>query len=277
MRLGGMVFGDVSTPLKWVNALKDMGYRAAYCPVDAKASATTITDYKTAAEESDIIIAEVGAWKNTLSPDAKIRNEAIEYAKTQLDLADRIGAVCCVNIAGGCGEQWDGPHPDNLTLATFHRVVEMVQGIIDSVEPRNAVYTLEPMPWVFPHTPNSYLDLVKAIDRKSFAVHLDPVNMINSPVIYLQNANFLNECFDKLGPHIVSVHVKDILLSGKLTTHLDEMRPGLGELSYKTFITRMNLLHADMPFMLEHMSEETDYRIASDFLRGVAKELDIVI
>ena len=85
MRLGGMVFGDVSTPLKWVHAVKDMGYHAAYYPVDAKTDIKTIAAYKAAAEESDIIIAEVGAWKNTLSPDAKIRNEAIEYAKTQLE------------------------------------------------------------------------------------------------------------------------------------------------------------------------------------------------
>jgi hypothetical protein len=31
-----------------------------------------------------------------------------------LALADEIGSLCCVNISGSRGSQWDGPHPDNL-------------------------------------------------------------------------------------------------------------------------------------------------------------------
>ena len=38
MRLGGPVFGDCSTPERWVGALRDAGFRAAYCPVSADAS-----------------------------------------------------------------------------------------------------------------------------------------------------------------------------------------------------------------------------------------------
>jgi hypothetical protein len=55
------------------------------------------------------------------------------------------------------------------------------------------------MPWIFPTSPDSYLELMKAIDRKGFGVHLDPVNMINSPERYINNAAFLEDCFDKLG------------------------------------------------------------------------------
>ena len=277
MRLGGMVFGDISTPEKWIAAVKGMGYRAAYCPVDAAADAKTVAAYRKAAEEADIIIAEVGAWSNTLSADPDIRKKAMDHCKRQLDLAERLGARCCVNIAGGCGDQWDGPHPDNLRKETFDRIVELVREIVDAVKPEHAVYSLEPMPWVFPHTADSYLDLIRAIDRKTFGVHLDPVNMINSPVIYMDNAAFLRDCFAKLGDRIVSIHAKDITLSGKLTVHLDEARPGDGNLCYKTFLTEANRLHPDMPFMLEHMSQEEDYRIASAYVRKVAAEIGIVL
>ncbi len=277
MRLGGMVFGDTSTPDKWIAAVKDMGYRAAYCPVDASADDKTVAAYRRAAEAADIVIAEVGAWSNTLSADSDVRKKAMDHCKRQLDLAERIGARCCVNIAGGCGEQWDGPHLDNLSNGTFERIVELVREIVDAVGPEHAVYTLEPMPWVFPHTADSYLDLIRAIDRKSFAVHFDPVNMVNSPVIFLDNAAFLNDCFDKLGNRMVSIHAKDITLSGKLTVHLDEARPGDGGLCYKTFLTRANALHSDMPFMLEHMTQEEDYRIASVYVRKVAGENGIML
>ena len=118
---------------------------------------------------------------------------------------------------------------------------------------------------------------MKAIDRKGFGVHLDPVNMINSPERFLDNVAFLGECFDKLGDYILSVHAKDITLSGKLTVHLDEARPGDGSLCYRTFLNRMNRLHPDTPFMLEHMTQETDYRIAAAYVRGIAAELNITV
>lgn len=277
MRLGGMIFEDASTPAKWVKAVEKMGYRAAYCPIDATADAGTVAAYRRAASESDIVIAEVGAWSNPLSPDPAVAAKAMEHCKRQLDLAERIGALCCVNIAGSCGDVWDGPHRDNLKKETFDRIVTDTQAIIDAVSPAHATYSLEPMPWIFPTSPDSYLELMKAIDRKGFGVHLDPVNMINSPERYINNAAFLEDCFDKLGDHILSVHAKDITLSDKLTTHLDEARPGDGGLCYRTFLDRMNRLHPDTPFMLEHMTQEADYRIASEYVRKVGAELGLSI
>ena len=37
------------------------------------------------------------------------------------------------------------------------------------------------MPYLLPDSPDSYLALLEAVDRERFAVHLDPVNMINTP------------------------------------------------------------------------------------------------
>jgi hypothetical protein len=36
---------------------------------------------------------------------------------------------------------------------------------IDAVKPRRTFYTLEAMPWIFSDTPDSYLELMRAIDR----------------------------------------------------------------------------------------------------------------
>ena len=35
------------------------------------------------------------------------------------------------------------------------------------------------MPWTLPDSPDSYLELMGAIDRRQFAVHFDPTNLIN--------------------------------------------------------------------------------------------------
>lgn len=271
MRLGGPVFGDCSTPELWVSAVRKHGYRAVYCPVGDKADAETIRAYEAAARKADIIISEVGAWSNPLSPNDEVRIPALELCKKRLALADEIGAMVCVNIVGSRGEQWDGPHEDNFTPETFDMIVEMVRDIIDSVQPKRAFYALETMPWMMPDSPDCYLEILKAIDRKQCGVHFDPVNMICSPRRYFANADFLRECFAKLGPYIKTCHAKDITLSGKLTTHLDETRPGLGRLDYGVFLRELDKLHPDTPIMVEHLPNEEEYALAIEHIRSVAQ------
>jgi sugar phosphate isomerase/epimerase len=272
MRLGGPIFTKYTNPDQWLAALRQQGYTAAYCPVTGEADSTTIQAYAQAAQQANIIIAEVGAWSNPLSPDEATHRQALAHCQSQLALADEIGARCCVNIAGSCGQQWYAPHPDNLTPDTFDRIVETVRTIIDAVKPKRTFYTLEPMPWIYPDSPDSYLVLLEAIDRPHFAVHLDPVNMINSPHRCFHNAAFLRECFNKLGPYIRSCHAKDIAISEKLTVHLDEVRPGLGQLDYRVFLQELDRLDPDTPLMVEHLETAEEYTLAADHIRSIAQQ-----
>jgi sugar phosphate isomerase/epimerase len=278
MRLGGPVYVSFDKdPEGWANAHRLAGYRAAYVPLKPDADDATIARFQQVCADYDLVIAEVGAWSNPISPDAEIRTAAREKCVRALELAERVGARCCVNIAGAMGEQWDGPHPDNLTDATFDRIVASVRDIIDAVGPTTTFYTLEPMPWIYPDSPDSYLRLIEAVDRERFAVHLDPVNMINSPERCFKNADFLRECFARLGPRTVSIHAKDINLSGKLTVHLDEARPGLGVLDYETFLTEADKLDADVPFLLEHLPAAEDYAEAAAYVRAVAARIGVTL
>jgi len=277
MRLGGPVFGDDLSPDAWVAALQRNNYRAAYCPVTASDSEDRLQAYVQAARQADIVIAEVGTWSNPLSACAEERQQALEKCKEGLALAERVGARCCVNIAGSRGEQWDGPHPTNLTGETFDLIVDSVREIIDAVQPQRTFYTLETMPWIYPDSPDSYLRLLRAIERSQFAVHLDPVNLICSPQRFFDNSNFIRECFAKLGPHIKSCHAKDIALASRLTVHLDEVRPGLGSLNYDTFLSELAALDADTPLMLEHLANEEEYALAAAHIRAVAAEVNITL
>ncbi len=274
IRLGGPVFEKYKDPVSWIAALKKLGYSAAYCPVGADAADDVVKAYEQAAKEANIIIAEVGAWSNPISPDEKTRKEARQKCRQQLHLADRIGARCCVNIAGSRGEEWDGPSAKNLTDETFEMIVETTRGIIDDVKPTRTYFTLETMPWAYPDSPDSYLRLFKAIDRKRFAVHLDPVNIVSSPQRYFGNGRLIKECFKKLGPQIKSCHGKDILLDKKLTTHLDEVRPGLGGLDYVTFLKELSRF-PDVPLMLEHLPNAEEYRLAAEYVRSVGKKAGV--
>ncbi len=275
IRLGGPVFEKYDSPDTWVKSVQREGYTAAYCPVNAKTGSEAIKAYQQAAKEADIVIAEVGAWSNPMDPDDEKRKQALEKCKTQLALADEIGANCCVNISGSVGEKWDGHHPGNLTDETFDLIVETTRQIIDAVKPKRSYYTLETMPWAYPDSPDSYLRLLKAMDRKRFAAHMDPVNIVSSPQRYYNNGALIRECFEKLGPHIKSCHAKDIIMRQKLTVHLDEIRPGLGNLNYAVYLREAAKL--DVPVMLEHLPSAEEYRKAAEYVREVAEEEMILI
>jgi len=151
IRLGGPVYDKYTDPDAWIKFLKKYGYRAAYCPVGPDAQHDEIQAYKQTARKNEIVISEVGAWSNPISPDEQVKKEAIEKCIKALELAEKIEANCCVNISGSLNiEKWAGPHPENLSDDTFDLVVETTRKIIDAVKPEKTYFALEPMPWSFP-------------------------------------------------------------------------------------------------------------------------------
>ena len=59
--------------------------------------------------------------------------------------------------------------------------------------------------------------------------------------------------------------------------HLDEVRPGLGNLDYRTFLTELVKLDPDTPLMLEHLKGEDEYAAAAEHVRGVARECGVAL
>ena len=274
MRLGGPLFGEYTEPEPWIHALRRLGYSACFCPVYSTQKDSTIQAFVKAARAANIVIAELSAWCNPLSPDDTIRRPAISLCEAQLALADRVGAVCCVGVGGSRAPQWDEPHPDNLTCYTFELVVETVQQIIDAVRPKRTFYTLATMPFAYPDSADSYLRLIKAVDRKCFGVHLDPVNLINSPQRFYDNNLLIRDCFAKLGPYIKSCHAKDVILAPQRLVHLDECRPGQGGLDYRVYLKELNKLDPNTPLMLSGLASEAEYAAAASHVRAIGEEVE---
>lgn len=277
IRMGGPVFGKYSDPDEWAEAVQKAGYTAAYCPLKPDAGDDLVNLYRKSALQNGIIISEVGAWSNPLSPDAPTAAAAIQKCIGSLELADRIGASCCVNISGSRNEKhWAGPHPANLTADTFGLIVETVRKIIDAVKPVRSWYTLEAMPWTYPDSADAYLRLIKAIDRKQFAVHFDPVNLVVSPQVLYSNGEMIRDAFRKLGRWMKSCHAKDVSIrEDTYLPQLDEVRPGLGLLDYRTFLKELAALD-NVPLMLEHLKSEEDYALAAGHIKQVSAELNLI-
>ena len=260
MRLGISTALEHRTPEEWAEKMVSLVCRAVIFPVDYIAPENLIADYLREAERNNLLIAEVGIWRNVFAADPGERQEARKRAVGQLRLADEIGAICCVNVAGTFGGPiWDGGYRDNFTKEAWNNLVSYTRELIDEVQPKRVKYSIEPMPWMYPTGPDEYLELVKDIDRENFGIHFDFVNMINSPQRYFYMNEFMQECFDKLGDSILSCHLKDIRLRKELTFQLEETCCGKGVLDIEKYISFMNSYNRDMPVIIEHLDTDEDY------------------
>jgi sugar phosphate isomerase/epimerase len=278
MRLGGGIVKEYKNPEQWISLVKELGYSAVISPINSGASKEEIAAYKDIAKQNDVTIAEVGAWSNPISPDDETRKKALQYIKNQLAFADEIGALCCVNICGSRGEVWDGFYSDNYTEETYALIIDSVREIIDTVKPVNTFYTLEPMPWMHPDSPEDYLQMIKDVDRPAFAVHLDYANMINSVERYKNITAFITHCYKLLGPYIKSIHAKDVLLANfKLPCNINEVAPGQGIIDHGVVLRLTQELSDDMPLMTEHLSTHEQYYDAAAFIRKIGEQEGINI
>jgi sugar phosphate isomerase/epimerase len=220
----------------------------------------------------NVVIAEVGAWSNMLDPDSAVRAANLRKVAVQLALADAVGARCCVNIAGSFNPKiWYGPHPKNLSREFFDATVANCRRVIDEAAPKRSRFTIEMMGWALPDGPDSYLRLIKAVDRKAFGVHLDVCNGINSPQRFYENAAFITECFRKLGPWVVSCHAKDLQWIVELNVHFREVIPGRGQIDYATYLQCLSRLGRDTPLMLEHLRTSEEYDEGREYILKVGK------
>ena len=120
MRIGGGIGKPYSNPEQWYELIRELGYRAVLAPIDYRASKEKRQAYLQCAKEHDLVIGEVGVWRNVISIDNDERKAAMDYCKNQLELADELDANCCVNITGSRGETWDGFYRDNYSRIPMH-------------------------------------------------------------------------------------------------------------------------------------------------------------
>jgi sugar phosphate isomerase/epimerase len=273
MRLGGPIFVKSDDPAILAREHRRLGYRAAYAPEVTLKDKEKIKAIVKEFASQDVAIAEVGAWVNMLDPNPEKRRKNLEYVTERLALAEELGARCCPDIAGSFNpDVWYGPHPDNFSPRFFDATVENARKVIDAVKPTRTTFTIEMMGWCPPTGPDEYLKLIKAIDRKAFAVHMDVCNVINSPYRMYNNSAVIRECFAKLGPWIKSCHAKDLAWVIELQVHFQEVIPGRGLMDYRTYLTELARLKTDTPLMLEHLKTAEEYDEGRNYILNVARK-----
>jgi len=280
IRLGGPLMGlQTQDPREIARAHKDYGFTAAYCPDPLTVEQSDpVREVREGFAAEDVVIAEVGAWCNMIAAEEERRATNQQYVRDRLALAEEVGARCCVDFVGSVAPGTDyGPDPRNLAREGFDLTVETVRKIIDAVQPKRTKFCLEMMQWVLPDNVQVYKELIEAVDRPAFAVHLDPVNIIVSPRMYFDTASVLKECFRVLGPWVVSCHAKDLTLHGDLALHFDEVPMGQGNMDYTAYLKGLDALPGEVPLMLEHLETQEQYAAARDHVMQVAREAGVTL
>lgn len=273
---GQVGYREIDDPEILAQAHKRLGYTAAFAPAGKAGDAARVNAIRKAFADAGVLLAEVGAWENMMTPDAAARKKNVEYNIEQMALADEIGAVCCVDVAGSFdGATLSGPHPKNLSKEFFDGTVENCRKILDTAKPKRSKYSIEMKGWNIPDGPDSYLALIRAVDRPQFGVHMDICNVINSPTRYYNSGAFIQETFKKIGKWVLSCHGKDLKWPPEQNVHFVEVPPGDGGIDYRAYVREIAKTGA--PLLLEHFLTNEDFQRGARYVKKVGAELGIEI
>jgi sugar phosphate isomerase/epimerase len=274
--LGGPIFLKSDDPAELAREHRRLGYSAAYCPKTSVDDTAHVRAIEQAFAAENVVISEVGVWLNMLDPDTEKRRDNIAHVTKGLALADGVGARCCVDIAGSYNPKvWYGPHPKNLSREFFDATVQNCRKVIDAVKPKRTKFTIEMMGWSWPEGPDQYRELIKAVDRPAFGVHLDVCNIINSPQRFYNNRAVIRECISKLGQWIASCHAKDLDWIPEMNVHFAEVIPGRGSIDYREYLLGLRDLPQQPPLMLEHLKTADEYAEGKAHILKVGAEAGV--
>lgn len=267
-------------PMEIVKYCKEKGYTATIAPKVSLDDTKGINRIRQIFKENNIMIAEVGYWDNLVDTDKDTRAYHRQKIVESLALADELGARCAVDIFGSyCHGNGNTKHTaENFSDKAFEEAVEMARYFIDMVKPITTYFTYEIFPFNVVDSPEMIYKLIKAVDRKMFGVHLDLVNLINSPRAYFSSGDIMRECIKLFGDKIVAAHAKDVKMKEPaISVILEEVVAGTGALDIASFVRELHKLPHEVPLILEHLVTEQEYDTAAAHYRHAALQEGIKI
>jgi len=214
---------------------------------------TGIKSVAEAFHSRNLQIAVLGCYIDMVTPDLSAREVALQRHEAHLDIADHFAC-------GIVGTETGSPLPYleksangreeafRVALSSLLRLIrkaEEVPGVIVGVEAvadHHALSSAEHM-----------RQLIDTAASDSLGVIFDPVNLVPKQGVANMD-DFLDDCFEKFGKHIVAVHAKDyhMVKEGDVQRKVDPMPAGHGELDWQGVLRRLkDYGKADVPILLE--------------------------
>jgi len=275
---------EVTGPGELVRKHREAGLTAAFTMPEYffEATDSMVRELKAALEQHDVIIFEVGGYRNLLHTDESKRQENIKLIAESMEYAERIGCPMVGTISGSRNSQeneWRdnyAVHPDNWTLETWNLLIDSLNQILKDTEGMNVIIGMEAQITTNLDSPLAHKRLLEDMGSERIKVNLDPTNMVHL-YNHFHTTELINECFDLLGENIVGCHAKDsYVLPHSQTVHVQEVCPGRGNLDYETYLVRMSRLEWIRALSVEHFPED-QFPEAWAYIRKVAARVGVKI
>jgi len=265
IRLGAPIYLKSDDPVVLAKEHKRLGYTAAQCPPVTLQDKEKVEAVRKAYAAENVVIAEVGAWVNILHPDAAMRAKNLVR-----DRPTRAGRCRGCPLQRGyrrvAGSEWKRRFPQYVERIFRWHGGELPH-IIDAVKPKRARWTIEMMFANLPDGPDSYLELIKAVDRKEFGVHMDVCNVLSSPEKYYKSGKYIDDMFKKLGQWVISCHAKDLRIAAFRSLQFVEVVPGRGVVDYQAYLRNLAQVPREAPLMMEHFAADDEYQEGAAYIR----------
>lgn len=266
-----------------VKNIRDKGYTsagAAYGPKHNKwldASDSEIRELKEALKKYDVTFFDMMTWDNLLHPDMAVREKNIRNVISNLEAAEKCGALSVCAGLGSLDPDWElGMNPENWTEETWKTGVAIIKRILKDTAGFKAVLGMEAVVTTCLDGPMALKSLQDDVGDPRCQIALDPANMFTVENYY-HSTEMINMCFDILGESIVCCHAKDTYIEKNDMLVLMTMKPaGKGVQDYETYLTRMSHMKHPRTLLLEFAKTE-EYPAAKLFIEQKAAKLGVKI
>ena len=257
-----------------VSKLKEYGFKAAYCPYIDLNNTSLIRQTKEVFRKEDILLTELGYWENMLDTNLDIREQKRRGMLDALQLADELGAYCAITCVGTFAEGSHRQHrKESFSERAFDEIVTFAQYAIDTVKPKTAKFSYEIYQFNILDNIDDMKRVAQAINRDAYGVHMDHVNLLNSPRNFFRSLELCRDFVDKLGDKIVSCHVKDVWMNTDINddVRFKEVMCGMGGVDLAGSMKILSEIDRVLPYMMEHLTTQQEYLEQAKYLRNLAE------
>lgn len=285
VRLAGYLGFDKKTgPGEMVTKIRDQGFTASIATADdwMAANDSQVKELLAACAQHDLVIFEVGGYRNLLHTVEASRQENLKRIAQCLETAERINCKMVGTISGSRnpeGNQWAdnyAVHPDNWTMETWQLLISGLRQILKDTAGLKAAIGMEAQVTTNLDGPLAHKRLIEDVGDPRIKVNFDPTNMVHLSN-HFHTTELINQCFDLLGEDIYGCHAKDsYVLPHEQTVHVQEVCPGRGSLDYETYLVRLSRMKWARALLPEHIPQ-VQMPEAYAYIRKVAEKVGVKI
>lgn len=160
---------------------------------------------------------------------------------------------------------------------TWRQVLEGIRDLADLAESAQMDIGAHPHIMSCLNSVDRLEEMLDVVASPRLKILIDPVNLVQPHMAY-RTTDLVNRIFDVLGPQIVGLHAKDVVLSGggKVVAHVDEAAPGEGLMDYHTILRRLDALEQDVTVHAEHFPYPQTIQ-GQQYIRSVARSIGVQV